>query len=402
MKRLNRWIYAGAGVCVLLFAGVIYAWSIFSVSIGSEFPDWSKAQLSMTFTAAMIFFCIGGLLGGFLVGKINVKINVAASGVLFLAGFEFASRAAVPWQLCVGFGVMAGLASGLAYNAVLGTMSKWFPDKQGLIFGILLMGFGIGSFLIGKAYQVYTPGAPGSWRASFRFLGMFLFAVLAVGSFFFEKPSGGATGVKSPNVQGGEDLPPRQVLKNPAFWFSYAWAVLTGAAGLVLVSQASGILTEAAPLTESGFAAVVVGLISVFNGTGRVVFGFLYDRKGYRFAMAFDILLSLSAAALLLLAISEKLLPLLILGFAVGGLAFGGSPTSVSALTSDFFGMKYYPVNYSIICTNLIFASFGSIAAGYLYDLGGSYVYAMFMVIGMTVLSGICMLKIRRPEKRAA
>lgn len=35
------------------------------------------------------------------------------------------------------------------YNAVFGTISKWFPDKPGLIPGILLMGFGFSAFAIG-------------------------------------------------------------------------------------------------------------------------------------------------------------------------------------------------------------------------------------------------------------
>ena len=40
-------------------------------------------------------------------------------------------------MLYVGFGVVCGLASGFSYNAVLGTVGAWFPDKQGLVSGIL-------------------------------------------------------------------------------------------------------------------------------------------------------------------------------------------------------------------------------------------------------------------------
>ena len=30
MKHLNRWVYAIVGVIVLLFAGLVYAWSVLS------------------------------------------------------------------------------------------------------------------------------------------------------------------------------------------------------------------------------------------------------------------------------------------------------------------------------------------------------------------------------------
>lgn len=35
MKKMNRWVYAIIGVIVLLLAGLIYAWSIMSQSIGA-------------------------------------------------------------------------------------------------------------------------------------------------------------------------------------------------------------------------------------------------------------------------------------------------------------------------------------------------------------------------------
>ena len=87
MKHLNRWVYAIVGVIVLLFAGLVYAWSVLSTPIAAEFADWSKAQLSMTFTIVMIMFCIGSLLCGLLTGKLSAKMAVRIGAVLFLLGF---------------------------------------------------------------------------------------------------------------------------------------------------------------------------------------------------------------------------------------------------------------------------------------------------------------------------
>ena len=87
MKRLNRWIYAVIGVIVLLLAGLIYAWSVLVIPIANEFTNWSHTSLSLTFTICMTLFCIGGLIGGILQKKIDLKINVWASGILFFVGF---------------------------------------------------------------------------------------------------------------------------------------------------------------------------------------------------------------------------------------------------------------------------------------------------------------------------
>ena len=151
MKQLNRWVYAIVGVIVLLFAGLVYAWSVLSTPIAAEFTSWTKAQLSLTFTIVMILFCIGSLLCGLLSGKLSAKMSVRIGAVLFLLGFFLASRTQSVAMLYIGFGVLCGLSSGLCYNAVMSTMVRWFPDRPGLISGVLLMGFGGGSFGDGAA-----------------------------------------------------------------------------------------------------------------------------------------------------------------------------------------------------------------------------------------------------------
>ena len=81
MKQLNRWVYAIVGVIVLLFAGLVYAWSVLSTPIGAEFTGWTKAQLSLTFTLVMILFCIGSLLCGLLAGRLSAKNAVRLGAV---------------------------------------------------------------------------------------------------------------------------------------------------------------------------------------------------------------------------------------------------------------------------------------------------------------------------------
>lgn len=283
MKKLNRWIYAVVGTVVLLFAGLIYAWSVLASPIGQEFTNWSTAQLSLTFTIGMTMFCLGGLVGGLLSNRVNVKYNVWASAILFLIGFYISSKTTTLIGLYIGFGILAGFASGLAYNAVMSTMSKWFPDKQGLISGILLMGFGIGSFIIGKVYQAYTPAEIGGWRTSFMIFGILLFIVIGIGGFFFIKPGDDfippenkSNTDKKKSFEDGIDVHASVMIKRPAFWLFFTWAVLLSGAGLALISQAKGVAMEVGPQVDPSTIATVVGLISIFNGIGRVVYG---DRK---------------------------------------------------------------------------------------------------------------------------
>ena len=404
MKQLNRWVYAIVGVIVLLFAGLVYAWSVLSTPIAAEFTGWTKAQLSLTFTLVMILFCIGSLLCGLLAGKLSAKNAVRVSAVLFLAGFFIASRCQSPITLYLGFGLLCGLASGLAYNGVMSTMVKWFPDKPGLISGVLLMGFGGGSFLIGKLYQAWTPAGIGGWRTSFVLLGIICCVVLAVCSFFFVAPGADFT---VPAGKGGravaaprEDIKPAVMLKRPAFWLYYVWAIAVSAAGLALISQASGVVWEASADQTAASVATIVGLISICNAVGRVLFGGMYDKFGRSLSMQLVNGLFILTSVVLLLAMSSRSVVVVIIGFVIGGLAYSGVTPTNSAFCRAYFGPTSYPVNFPLINSNLIFASFGSTISGALYDASGSYSSTFFLIIGLAVAGILCSLAISAIDRK--
>ena len=404
MKQLNRWVYAIVGVIVLLFAGLVYAWSVLSTPIAAEFTGWTKAQLSLTFTLVMILFCIGSLLCGLLAGKLSAKNAVRVSAVLFLAGFFIASRCQSPITLYLGFGLLCGLASGLAYNGVMSTMVKWFPDKPGLISGVLLMGFGGGRFLIGKLYQAWTPAGIGGWRTSFVVLGIICCVVLAVCSFFFVAPGADFT---VPAGKGGravaaprEDIKPAVMLKRPAFWLYYVWAIAVSAAGLALISQASGVVWEASADQTAASVATIVGLISICNAVGRVLFGGMYDKFGRSLSMQLVNGLFILTSVVLLLAMSSRSVAVVIIGFVIGGLAYSGVTPTNSAFCRAYFGPTSYPVNFPLINSNLIFASFGSTISGALYDASGSYSSTFFLIIGLAVAGILCSLSISAIDRK--
>ena len=407
MKSLNRWVYAIIGVIVLLLAGLVYAWSVISNSIAVTFPEWTKAQLSLTFTLTMAMFCIGCLIAGILAKKVSPRIFVMVSGVLFLAGFLIAAVTnGTPMLLYIGFGVLCGLGAGFAYNAVMSTMSAWFPDKQGLISGILLMGFGLSAFIVGKIFAAVAPPDPevALWRTAFQVMAVGICVIMFICSFFFVKPGADfvppTTAKKKAVREPASDINSAQMLKKPAFWLYYIWAILISAAGLALVSQANGIASQVGTNVSPGNIATVVGLVSIFNGIGRVIFGTLFDKKGYWMTMIVDMIVFVAAGLILILALNTGNFVFIVVGFVVGGFAYGGVTPTNSAIISDFFGRTNYPMNFSLINTNLIIASFASTIAGKLYDASQSYMSTIFMMIGVTVVGFLVFLGIRRPKTK--
>ncbi len=379
-QRQMRWIYLVVSVILLLCLGLIYAWSIFRVPLENEF-GWSKAETSITFSISMMMFCLGGVISGMLTSRRGVRMTMIWCAFALAAGFIGASTIHSLWGIYVTYGGLAGLGSGLGYNAVISTAVKWFPDKQGLVSGISLMGFGFGAMLLGTigAHCIVMVG----WRMTFLLIGIAFGLIIMAGAFFLRSvPPSFLQQMQhsmSRRAMCVEDIDFRQMLRRKNFWFYVCWAAALGAGGLAVInisaSYASGFL--GGDLTE---AAAIAGGVSVANGIGRVVFGQLFDSKGYKTTMLSVSLIFLLAGIALVGAEYTGQLPILAIGFVLIGLSYGGVTPTNSAYTAYFFGQTHYALNFSITNLNLIAASYvGPMCAS------GAPITAFLIMIGFAV-----------------
>ena len=185
MKAL-RWGYVFSGSVVMLFAGLIYGWSVYRSAILSEFPGWTASQFSLNFSLCMTCFCIGTLLCGALAKKVPARLMMVVAAVLILVGFCMTSHMRTLGGLYLGYGVFAGFGIGIVYNAVMSVTLKWFPDCSGLVSGILLMGFGFSAMLMGPLFTQIAQLF--GWRRAFVILGVATAAVFVAGAFTMRSP----------------------------------------------------------------------------------------------------------------------------------------------------------------------------------------------------------------------
>ena len=143
---------------------------------------------------------------------------------------------------------------------------------------------------------------------------------------------------------------------------------------------------EVGPGVDAGTIATVVGLISIANGVSRVIMGAAYDKVGRSAVMLIVSVLFIVAGAVFIFSFSLQSFALVTFAFIIGGVAYGGVTPTNSAFISSYFGMKNYPLNFSMVNMNLLVASFGSTVAGALYDSSQSYVSTYIMLIVLAVL----------------
>ena len=396
----KRWLYLAAGTVVLLFVGLIYAWSIFKVPFSQIYSDWTLSQLSMTFTISMAFFCIGGYLGGLLSKKFSVKIRLLIALVLLFVGF-FTVSTLTPGDshkslimVYIFYGVFGGSGVGFAYNAVVTTITRWFPDKTGLATGIMLMGFGIGGLALGSAVNSMI-GSMGIF-STFRVLSIDIAVVLLLGILIIKAPEApAASNVSAAADEEEEDGNPYHkknytsgdMLRSGRFWVFMAWTIVLNSAGLLVINSAANISVA------YGGTAVLGLIISLFNGIGRIIAGNNFDKFGRKITMTVNNIFYLIAAVLLIFGGKADNLPMVIIGLIFVGMAYGGTPTISSTYTNKAFGPKYFATNFSIANFSLLPAAIigPMMSASLLEKAHGNYGSNFMAILVIAVLGAVIM-----------
>jgi OFA family oxalate/formate antiporter-like MFS transporter len=377
-----------AGTVLMVLLGLIYAWSIFAAPLEKEF-GWTRAETSFTFTVSISFFVIGLIANGFLVKRLSSRAILLLDAALLLAGFALCSRINALWGLYLAYGVLVGFAVGIGNNILVSTIVKWFPGKTGIASGVLMMGFGVGGMILGPvAASLMQPESIG-WRQTFLLFGVVFAVLFALGAFLIAPPKAGEVPAPAASAKQSAviDRSASEIVRRPTFWLYLCWFTLLMAGGLIVIGHAA---TFAGTLGVTAVAAATyTGILSICNGGGRILTGYVYDRLGIRTSMLFTSIYMVVAAASLQGACLTGSIPLMVIGFIFTGLGYGGSPTTSSAFASGFYGMKHFSMNYAIVSFGMIpGALLGPFLAGNLFTSSGAYLTSF---IAMFVFSVLCL-----------
>ena len=385
----------------MLFAGVIYSWSILKVPLASELGI-EQSSLALSYTLTMCFFCIGGLLGSILSKKIGSRISIILSGIIAGAGFALTGLCIKgEIALYLTYSLMAGGGIGVIYNVIISSVNSWFPDKKGLCSGSLMMGFGASTLVLGNLCNRLFSTEGMGWRTTYLLLGVATAVALTLSGLFICPPDKDDILPEAKRVKReGEDfevkdLTPREMLTRKSFILAFILLVCLTAVGSSVISFARDLAVSVG--ADGGFAATLVGVLSVCNGVGRIITGKLFDLIGRKKTMLLANLVTFIAAATILLAVYINSLPIVIIGLCLTGISYGSSPTVSSAFTSSFYGTKHFATNFSIMNCNLIFASFVATACSWLMKLNGGFTLPFLFLLALSAVSLIINACIKKP-----
>ncbi|HKX05003.1 MAG TPA: MFS transporter [Methylomirabilota bacterium] len=263
--RPSPWRVLAAATALNLPVGALYAFSVFLRPLESLL-GLSRADLALVFAVAAAFFGVGMMLAPALYRIGSAPWLVLACATSNALGMALAATAGGLIQLAIGYGVFFGLGGGAAYILVQQMVNLAVTRRQGLVngyivsllpagamiaaptFGWTIRVFGVRASLGGFAVTLVVTGLASAWLAA-------------------------RAGISLAGASGGVAIAEHE-RRRPVFWRLSLVFFLAASAGLMVLSQAAGIITAyggAASLAVYGTTLITAVIAGARLGGGWMV-----------------------------------------------------------------------------------------------------------------------------------
>ena len=360
--------------------GTYVSFGVFFMPILADF-DWSRATLSGAQSLALLVMGSLGILVGRLNDSYGPRVMMTVTGFFFGLGLLFMSGLNTVWQLYIFYGIVFGI--GMSSIDVISntTTARWFVQRRGIMTGIMKVGTGAGQLVMPLVASALI--ASSGWRTSYIVIGATVMVLLiSIGQLLRRDPA--SVGLLPDGNKGFQIARPDLAetgfyLRKALHMRQFQTICLANLAVLFcLITIMVHIVPHAMDVGLSSTTAV--GILSTIGGismVGRFVTGIVIDRIGSRHAMIICFVLLIST--LLWMQVAREVW-MLYLFAVVYGFAHGGLFTVISPIVAEYFGIRSHGVLFGIIAfSGTVGGAVGSVLAGRIFDITGSYNLAFWM-----------------------
>jgi MFS transporter, OFA family, oxalate/formate antiporter len=366
-----------AATIMCLPLGSIYAFSVLLAPL-EQLLLANRSELASVFGISAVFFTVGSNIVPRLFGWIPAPLLVVVTGALSSTGVVVAAAAPSFGWLVLGYGVVFATGGGMAYVVVQQCVNSTMLTRPGLTNGYLVSLFPLGAMLAAPAF-----GLGLDW-AGVRLTLVGLAVVVAMAAFAAAllvahdgvvlAKAGSARALPTAGAQDGFQA---------TFWKLFTVFFLAASAGLMVLSQAAGMVTAygagkaAALLATTGITAAIAA--------ARLLGGWLIDRFPVPYVATSAQAIALSAA-IALTVIPSPAMAIVALGLI--GVGYGLiSGVTAGAVASYWPRAEFGRIASRTYIAWCLAAITLPVLAGYLYDLTGGYEAAVVVAGGANLLA---------------
>jgi len=378
----KQWVIF-ASFIIMLCLGSIYAWSIFVPELKDSY-GLLTAQTQLVFGTVIAVFPITMIWAARASKKYGPRLVATISGIcVFLgyAGAYFSQGNFIVILLTIG--VLGGIGTGAGYLVALSMPVKWYPERKGLVTGIVVAGFGAGAVILTYLAEFLLLKGVDVLRV-FLYTGILYGLVITIMAQFIHEPDNASDKILKNTFK----------LKGGVWFYQLAVGIFAGTfTGLLVVGNlkpialVQNISTTTIPLAISVFALA--------NFAGRVTWGALSDKFHLWILIPLALIIQgLASLAMVYLPVSNGLFVAIVF---VTGFCFGGNFVLFARDTIRKFGLQQYDRAYPLIFLGYAFAGIvGPLIGGSIYDITGSYLSAVLVALGLSLLAIMLYLVIEK------
>jgi len=419
----NRNLVILGALIVQLCLGSIYAWSFFQAALNGGNPptgvyQWPSLFSQLPFAAGLASFAVFMIFAGRWQDRVGPRKVATVGGILLGIGYISAYFVDMvtggdailgTLYLIITYGIIGGAGIGFAYVCPIAALVKWFPDKKGTITGIAVAGFGAGALVFGYAEQalltLYSVPATANIGMPMLILGVLYLVLVVIGAQVLTNPPAGwlpagfTPAVKTADGKG-QTIMPSEMIRTSTFWLLWLMFVFAATAGLMTLGN---VKTAALAIDSTADAVILVGVMSLLNAAGRIVWGATSDRLGRENTMILMFIALAGGMFIFAWMSTISISWLAVMGIAsLIGFCFGGNFALFPSATADFFGSKNVGKNYGVMFTAYGIAGItGALVAGPIVDATGSYFIA-FIVTGVLAIIAVLFTLVLKAKRKNA
>ena len=288
----SRYVVAVAAFfAMFIISPFEYAWSSMSGHLGAIY-GWSHQQVAWLFTLFIILQSFGMLPGGILRDKYGPRWTTAISGCLMGVGI-FALALGPSYPLVLILWCIGSFFAGFIYNNAVTTGNKWFPDRRGVMTGLIAGAFSWGSLpFIFPIRAIPANSPPSVFFDVIYVMAAVMGGVSIVASLFMKdppagwKPPGWVPTQKAIKRPSSHQYTVGEALRTWQMWILIVSFVLISGAGLAGISKMVA-YSRSFQFTAAA-ATAAAGGIAIANGIGKFGLGALSEKFGCENMMIFS------------------------------------------------------------------------------------------------------------------
>jgi MFS family permease len=399
----RNWLtLAGAFSAFTISAAVMHSYPVYLVAYIEEF-GWGRGETSIAYSVSQIVSGVSSPLVGALVDRLGPRRLLLLGGALLVLGLVGSARVDALWQIVVLYGLVMTVGSNcLGLVVFVPILSRLFVRRRGMAISIVQSANGIARGVSAPLIQLLISGL--GWRTTYLVqAGFMAAAVLPLAAMFRGADPAGAEPARrvadAPAAPRAHGWSLGEAMRTPHFWLLFAVYMFTGL-GSFFVS-----LHQLAFAIAIGFdklyAAEVLGIGAFLAVPGIIVTGTLSDYVGREVSAILAYGMSIFGVVCALFITSPDQHFLLWLHACFFGLTWGARGPAITAKTADLFpGPRLGTILGVITIGSGLGAAIGSWAAGFIFDVSGSYRLAFILSIVSYGCGVIAFWALRRPPVR--